>query len=214
MPSYLTLVIIGRFGMFLRWTLTIDKCTLEAYQEFCHDLSFSENERNHNDTPDDGWLTRALWSVTCYAGRGSPRRLWVTGKRTPDRRNNGTDNNVYRARCPERSSLWQNWKWNKCSWLTGLDARSWFIRGRESIWLLCLQQMQRWKRIFTGYADSLQEKKLHISIQSCMKWSGKCFHRMIPIHRKHVQCLCRTMNQMMKNMQWQRSCGKDNSDYE
>ena len=42
----------------------------------------------------------------------------------------------------------------------------------------------------------------------------KCFHRTIPIHRKHVQWLCRTMNQMMKNMQWQRSCGKDSSDYE
>ena len=72
--------------MFLRWTLTTDKCTLEAYQVFCQDLSFSENERNHNDTPDDGRLTRAWWSVTCYAGRGSPRRLRVTGKRTPDRR--------------------------------------------------------------------------------------------------------------------------------
>ena len=36
-----------------------------SYQEFCHDLSFSESERNHNDTPDDGWLTGALWSVTC-----------------------------------------------------------------------------------------------------------------------------------------------------
>ena len=35
-----------------------------------------------------------------------------------------------------------------------------------------------------------------------------------PIHRKHVQCLCRTMKQMMKNMQWQRSCGKDSNDYE
>ena len=32
--------------------------------------------------------------------------------------------------------------------------------------------------------------------------------------RKHVQCLCRTMKQMMKNMQWQRSCGKDSNDYE
>ena len=86
-------------------TVTTDKCTLEAYQEFCHDLSFSESKRNHNDTPDDGRLTKALWSVTCYAGRGSPRRLRVTGKRTQDRRNNGIENNVYRARCPERSSL-------------------------------------------------------------------------------------------------------------
>ena len=39
-------------------------------------------------------------------------------------------------------------------------------------------------------------------------------YEMIPIHRKHVQCLCQTMNQMMKNMQWQRSCGKDDNDYE
>jgi len=45
--------------------LTIDKCTLKAYQEFCHDLSFSESKRNYNDTPDDGRLTKALWSVTC-----------------------------------------------------------------------------------------------------------------------------------------------------
>ena len=52
--------------MFLHWTLTIDKCTLKAYQEFCHDLSFSESKRNHNDTPDDGRLTKALWSVTCW----------------------------------------------------------------------------------------------------------------------------------------------------
>ena len=51
--------------MFLRCTLTTDKSTLEVYQEFCHDLSFTESERNHNDTPDDGRLTRALWSVTC-----------------------------------------------------------------------------------------------------------------------------------------------------
>ena len=42
----------------------------------------------------------------------------------------------------------------------------------------------------------------------------KNLYRMIPIHRKHVQCLCRTMKQMMKNMQWQRSCGKDSNDYE
>ena len=42
----------------------------------------------------------------------------------------------------------------------------------------------------------------------------KIFSPMIPIHRKHVQCLCRTMKQMMKNMQWQRSCGKDDNDYE
>ena len=41
-----------------------DKCTLEAYQEFCQDLSFSESERNHNDIPDDGRLNGALWSVT------------------------------------------------------------------------------------------------------------------------------------------------------
>ena len=26
---------------------------------------FFGSERNHNDTPDDGRLTRALWSVTC-----------------------------------------------------------------------------------------------------------------------------------------------------
>ena len=52
--------------MFLRCTLTTDKSTLEVYQEFCHDLSFTESERNHNDTPDDGRLTKALWSVTCY----------------------------------------------------------------------------------------------------------------------------------------------------
>ena len=51
--------------MFLLRTLTIDKCTLKAYQEFCHDLSFSESKRNYNDTPDDGRLTKALWSVTC-----------------------------------------------------------------------------------------------------------------------------------------------------
>ena len=25
----------------------------------------SESERDHNDTPDDGRLTGALWSVTC-----------------------------------------------------------------------------------------------------------------------------------------------------
>ena len=65
MPSHLTLVIRGRFGMFLHWNLTLDKCTLKAYQEFCHDLSFSESKRNHNDTPDDGRLIKALWSVTC-----------------------------------------------------------------------------------------------------------------------------------------------------
>ena len=64
--------------------MTIDKCTLKAYQEFCHDLSFSESKRNHNDTPDDGRLTKALWSVPVYAGRGSLRRLQVTGKRTTD----------------------------------------------------------------------------------------------------------------------------------
>ena len=52
--------------MFLRCTLTTDKSTLEVYREFCHDLPFSESERNHNDTPDDGRLTKALWSVTCY----------------------------------------------------------------------------------------------------------------------------------------------------
>ena len=46
--------------MFLRCTLTTDKCTLEVYQEFCHDLPFSESERNHNDAPDDGRLTKAL----------------------------------------------------------------------------------------------------------------------------------------------------------
>ena len=46
--------------MFLHSTLTIDKCTLKAYQEFCHDLSFSESKRNHNDTPDDGRLIKAL----------------------------------------------------------------------------------------------------------------------------------------------------------
>ena len=51
--------------MFLLRTLTTDKCTLKAYQEFCHDLSFSGSKRNHNDTPDDGRLTKALWSVTC-----------------------------------------------------------------------------------------------------------------------------------------------------
>ena len=39
------------------------------------------------------------------AGRGSLRRLQMTGKRTPDRRTNETDNNVYRAKCLERSSL-------------------------------------------------------------------------------------------------------------
>lgn len=62
----MTLVIRGRFGMFLRCTLTTDKSALEVYQEFCHDLPLSESERNHNDAPDDGRLTKALWSVTCY----------------------------------------------------------------------------------------------------------------------------------------------------
>ena len=36
----------------------------------------------------------------------------------------------------------------------------------------------------------------------------------VGLSRKHVQCLCQTMNQMMKNTQWQRSCGKDNNEYE
>ena len=40
-----------------------------------------------------------------FAGRGSLRRLQMTGKRTPDRRTNEIDNNVYREKCPERSSL-------------------------------------------------------------------------------------------------------------
>lgn len=42
------------------------------------------------------------------AGRGSLRRLQMTGKRTPDRRTNETDNNVYRAKCLERMDSWKH----------------------------------------------------------------------------------------------------------
>ena len=55
--------------------------------------------------------------------------------------------------------------------------------------------------------------KMYLEHQKHKEPSGKCFHRTIPIHRKHVQCLCRIIKLMM-NMQWQRSCGKDGNDYE
>ena len=52
-----------------------------------------------------GGLPKPYGQLPSDAGRGSLRRLQVTGKRTPDRRTNETDDNVYRAKCPERSSL-------------------------------------------------------------------------------------------------------------
>ena len=159
MPSYLTLVIRGRFGMFLRWTLTTDKCTLEVYQEFCHDLSFSESERNHNDTPDDGRLTKALWSVTCWCRQRQSETTAgdrETHARPPDEWNRW---HCLQGEMPGKEQFMIELKMKEMQLITGLDARTWFIRGRESIWPPCLQRMQRWKRIFTGYADSLQEKK-------------------------------------------------------
>ena len=44
------------------------------------------------------------------------------------------------------------------------------IYTRERIHLVAmLTTDEEMKRIFTGYADSLQEKKSHIGIRSCMK---------------------------------------------